>query len=92
LHNNARFHAACATHKTIQKLNRNFLVTHTTTHTSPRKCFSGDAEVGHVTMTAVDPGLHSRFSEAGEVMDKCINAMEDYVGKFLVSHFNYCLL
>lgn len=34
-----------------------------------------------MTMTAVDPGLHCRFSEAGEVMDKCINAMEDYVGK-----------
>ena len=45
-----------------------------------------------MAMTAVDPGLHCRFSEAGEVMDKYINALEYYVGKFLISHFNYCLL
>ena len=45
-----------------------------------------------MAMTAVGPGLHCRFSEADKVMDKCINALEDYVGKFLVSHFNYCLL
>ena len=44
-----------------------------------------------MAMTAVDPGLHCRFSEAGEVMDICINALEYYVGKFLVSRFNYCL-
>ena len=33
-------------------------------------------------MTAVDPGLHCMFSEAGEVMDKCthINVLEDYAG------------
>lgn len=45
-----------------------------------------------MAMTAVDPGLQCRFSEAGEVMDKFINALEYYVGKFLVSGFNYCLL
>ena len=45
-----------------------------------------------MAMTAVDSGLHCRFSEAGEVMDKCINVLEDYVGKFLVSPLNYCLL
>jgi hypothetical protein len=43
-------------------------------------------------MTAVDLDLHCRLSEAREVMDKCINTLEDYVGKFLVSRFNYCLL
>ena len=45
-----------------------------------------------MAMTAVDPGLHCRFSEAGEMMENSVNVLEDYMGKFLVSHFNYCLL
>ena len=45
-----------------------------------------------MAMTAADPGLHCRLSEAGEVMDKCFNVLEDYVGKVLVACFNYCLL
>lgn len=92
LYDNARYHAACANHETIQKLNRNFLVTHTTTQTSPWQMFLWWCRGWTCGYDSSWPRLHCRFSEAGEMMEKCINALEEYVGKFQVPHFNYCLL